>query len=166
MGNYTVIIEETLLYYGTKSWIPYNEKENLYSFFCNLTGDRAYDFMDQMIKKYCYNRNISSILFEIVISSMGSMRARHFITFITYNPNIEDFKLLDLRPHSMVGGDSFAPAVKSNLDFIKSLIEKIKALKGIKYLEHIQYLTERKEAMEHEYNYELKRGHKHKLYDL
>lgn len=166
MKNYTVIIEETLLYYGTKSWIPYNEKENLYSFFCNLTGDRAYEFMDQMIKKHCCNRNISGILFEIVISSMGSMRTRHFITFITYNPNIEDFKLLDLRPHSMVGGDSFAPAVKSNLDFIKSLIEKIKALKGIKYLEHIQYLTERKEAMEHEYNYELKRSHKHRLYDL
>lgn len=166
MENHIEIIEETLLYYGTKSWISYNEKENLYSFFYNLTGDKASDFIDQMIKKYCCNRNISNILFEIVISSMGAMRARHFITFITYNPNIEDFKLLDLRPHSMFGGDSFAPTVKSNLDFIKSLIEKIKAIKGIKYLEHIQYLTERQEAMEYEYNYELKRGHKHRLYDL
>lgn len=34
------------------------------------------------------------------------------------------------------------------------------------YLEHIQYLTERKESLEREYVSELKRGHKHKLYDL
>lgn len=166
MENYIVIIEETLLYYGTKNWIPYNEKENLYSFFCNLTGDKASEFIDMMIKKYCRNHNISSLLFEIVISSMGSKRVRHYITFITYNPDIEDFRYLNLRPQSMVGGDSFAPAIKSNLDFIKSLIEGIKAIKDIKYLEHIQYLTEKQKSWECEYNYELRCGHKRKLYDL
>ena len=166
MGNYIVIIEETLLYYGIESRIPYNEKENLYSFFCNLTGDKASDFIDMMIKKYCRNRNISSLLFEIVISSMGSKRVRHYVTFITCNPDIEDFKCLSLRPQSMAGGDSFAPALKSNLDFIKSLIEGIKSIKEIEYLEHIQYLTEKQKSLECEYNYELRRGHKRKLYDL
>lgn len=164
--NYATIIEETLLHYGAKSWIPYDEKENLYLFFCNLTGDKASNFIDLMIRKYYSNRNILSILFDIIINHMGSRRVQHYITFITYNPNIEDFKFLDLMPHSMVGGDSFAPAIKSNINFIGELIEKIKAIKGVKYLEHIQYLTERQESLEREYNYELKRGHKHRLYDL
>lgn len=87
--------------------------------------------------------------------------------FITSNTNIEDFKLLDLFSHSMYGGDSFAPAVKSRLDFIESLIEEIKALKNrIDYLEHIQYLAEHRESLKRQYAFELKRGHKHRLYDL
>ncbi len=81
--------------------------------------------------------------------------------------NIDDFKLLDLFSHSMYEGDSFAPAVKSRLDFVESLIDSIKALKDrINYLDHIQYLTEQKEFLEREYTFELKRGHKHRLYDL
>lgn len=166
MENYVKIIEETILYYGTKSYIPYNEKENIRSFFYNITGNKASDFMDMMIKKYCINRNISNILFDIVINCMGTKRARYYITFITYNSNIDDFKLLDLSSHSMVGSDSFAPAIRSKIDFIDSLIENIKTIKEIKYLSHIQYLTEKKESLECSYKYELKRGHKNRLYDL
>ena len=118
-----------------------------------------------MIEKYCRNRNISNILFDIVINCMGAKRVRHFITFITYNSNIEDFKLLDLSSHSMVGRDSFDSAVKSNIDFIDTLIENIK-IKGIEYINHVLYLTNIKESWERRYEYELKRGHKNRLYDL
>lgn len=165
--SYPIIIEFTLQHYGSKAWIPYDEKENLFSFFCNLKDDTAVNFMDDMIKKYCNNSNITSIIFEIVATHMGSSRARHYVTFITNNTNIADFKGLDLFSHSMYGGDSFAPAIKSRIEFVESLISEIRNLKNkITYLEHIQYLTERKEALEREYTFELKRGHKHRLYDL
>lgn len=165
--SYPTIIEFTLQYYGSKAWIPYNEKENLFSFFCNLKDDTAVNFMDDMIKKYCNNSNITSIIFEIVATHMGPSRTRHYVTFITNNTNIADFKGLDLFSHSMYGGDSFAPAIKSRIEFVESLISEIRNLKNkITYLEHIQYLTERKEALEREYTFELKRGHKHRLYDL
>lgn len=165
--NYPIIIEFTLQHYGSKAWIPYNEKENLFSFFCNLKDDTAVNFMDDMIKKYCSNSNITSIIFEIVATHMGSSRTRHYVTFITNNTNIDDFKQLDLFSHSMYGGDSFAPTIKSRIEFVESLISEIRNLKNkITYLEHIQYLTERKEALEREYTFELKRGHKHRLYDL
>lgn len=165
MENYVKIIEEAILYYGTKSYIPYNEKENIRSFFYNITGNQPSDFIDMMIERYCRNRNISNILFDIVINCMGAKRVRHFITFITYNSNIEDFKLLDLSSHSMVGRDSFDSAVKSIIDFIDSLIENIK-IKGIEYINHVLYLTNIKESWERRYEYELKRGHKNRLYDL
>ena len=98
---------------------------------------------------------------------MGPYRTRHYITFIANNTNIADFKELDLFSHSMYGGNSFAPAIKSRIEFVDSLITEIKNLKDkITYLEHIQYLTERKESLEREYTFELKRGHKHRLYDL
>ncbi len=165
--NYPIIIESTLQHYGSKAWIPYNETENLFSFFCNLKDDIAANFMDDMIKKYCNNSNISSIIFEIVSTHMGSSRTNHYVTFITNNTNIADFKQLDLFSHSMYGGNSFAPAIKSRIEFVESLILEIRNLKDkISYLEHIQYLTERKESLEREYTFELKRGHKHKLYDL
>lgn len=165
--SYPIIIESTLQHYGSKSWIPYDEKENLFSFFCNLKGDTAANFMDDMIKKYRNNNNITSIIFEIVSTHMGPYRTRLYITFITNNTNIADFKELDLFSHSMYGGDSFAPAIKSRIEFVDSLITEIKNLKDkITYLEHIQYLTERKESLEREYTFELKRGHKHRLYDL
>jgi len=165
--SYPIIIESTLHYYGSKDWIPYDEKENLFSFFCNLKDDTAANFMDYMIKKYCNNSNISSILFEIVSTHMGSSRIHHYITFITCNTNITDFQQLALFSHSMYGGDSFAPTIKSRIGFIELLIAKIGNLKDrITYLEHIQYLTERKESLEREYAFELKRGHKHRLYDL
>lgn len=165
--SYPIIIESTLQHYGSKSWIPYDEKENLFSFFCNLKGDTAANFMDDMIKKYRNNNNITSIIFEIVSTHMGPYRTRLYITFITNNTNIADFKELDLFSHSMYGGDSFAPAIKSRIEFVDSLITEIKNLKDkITYLEHIQYLTERKESLEREYSFELKRGHKHRLYDL
>lgn len=165
--SYPIIIESTLQHYGSKPWIPYDEKENLFSFFCNLKGDTAANFMDDMIKKYCNNNNITSIIFEIVSTHMGPYRTRHYITFIANNTNIADFKELDLFSHSMYGGDSFAPAIKSRIEFVDSLITEIKNLKDkITYLEHIQYLTERKESLEREYTFELKRGHKHRLYDL
>lgn len=165
--SYPIIIESTLHYYGSKAWIPYDEKENLFSFFCNLKDDTAANFMDYMIKKYCNYSNISSILFEIVSTYMGSSRIHHYITFITCNTNITDFQQLDLFPNSMYGGDSFAPTIKSRIGFIELLIAKIRNLKDrITYLEHIQYLTERKESLEREYAFELKRGHKHRLYDL
>ena len=167
MENAHSIIELTLLYYASKGWIPYDEKENLSSFFCNLRDDKAANFIDEMIAKYNKDRHISDIIFEIVATHMGDFRVRHFVTFITHNTSIENFKSLDLFSHSMYGGDSFAPAIKSRLDFIESLIETIKELKnGIKYLEHLEYLTVRKESLEREYNFELKRGHKHRLYDL
>lgn len=165
--SYPIIIEFTLQHYGSKAWIPYNEKENLFSFFCNLKDDTAVNFMDDMIKKYCNNNNITSIIFEIVATHMESSRTRHYVTFITNNTNIADFKELDLFSHSMYGGDSFAPTIKSRIEFVESLISEIRNLKNkITYLEHIQYLTERKEALEREYTLELKRGHKHRLYDL
>lgn len=165
--SYPIIIESTLQHYGSKSWIPHDEKENLFSFFCNLKGDTAANFMDDMIKKYCNNSNISSIIFEIVSTHMGSSRTHHYVTFITNNANIADFKALDLFSHSMYGGNSFAPAIKSRIEFVESLILEIRNLNDkITYLEHIQYLTERKESLEREYTFELKRGHKHKLYDL
>lgn len=165
--SYPIIIESTLQHYGSKSWIPYDEKENLFSFFCNLKDNTAANFIDDMIKKYCNNSNITSIIFEIVSTHMGPYRTRHYITFIANNTNIADFKELDLFSHSMYGGDSFAPAIKSRIEFVNSLITQIKNLKDkITYLEHIQYLTERKESLEREYTFELKRGHKHRLYDL
>lgn len=149
------------------AWIPYNEKENLFSFFCNLKDDTAANFMDDMIKKYCNDSHISSIIFEIVSTHMGSCRIHNYITFITNNTNIDDFKQLDLFSHSMFGGDSFAPAIKSRIEFVESLITAIKNLKDrLIYLEHIQYLSEQKESLEREYTFELKRGHKHRLYDL
>lgn len=165
--SYPIIIESTLQHYGSKAWIPYDEKENLFSFFCNLKDDTAANFMDAMIKKYCNNSNITSIIFEIVATHIGPSRTRHYITFIANNTNITDFKELDLFSHSMYGGDSFAHAIKSRIEFVDSLITEIKNLKDkITYLEHIQYLTERKESLEREYTFELKRGHKHRLYDL
>ena len=165
--SYPIIIESTLQHYGSKAWIPYDEKENLFSFFCNIKDDIAANFIDDMIKKYCNNSNITSIIFEIVSTHMGSCRTHHYRTFITNNVNIADFKRLDLFSHSMYGGDSFAPAIKSRIEFIESLITEIRNLKDrITYLEHIQYLTERKESLEREYSFELKRGHKHRLYDL
>ena len=165
--SYPIIIESTLQHYGSKSWIPHNEKENLFSFFYNLKDFTAANFIDDMIKKYCNNNNITSRIFEIVATHMGSSRAHHYINFITNNINSEDFKRLDLFSHSMAGGDSFASAVKSRIEFVESLIDEIRNLKDkIKYLEHIQYLTEKKESLEREYTFELKRGHKHRLYDL
>lgn len=165
--SYPIIIESTLQHYGSKAWIPYDEKENLFSFFCNLKGNTAANFMDDMIKKYCNNSNITSIIFEIVATHMGSSRTRHYLTFITNNTNIADFKGLDLFSHSMYGGDSFAPAIKSRIEFVDTLISEIRNLKNkITYIEHIQYLTERKGTLEREYTFELKRGHKHRLYDL
>lgn len=165
--NYPIIIESTLQHYGSKAWIPYNEKENLFSFFYNLNEDTAINFMDDMIKKYCNNNNITSIIFEIISTHMGSRRIQHYTTFITNNSSIADFQRLDLFPHSMSGGDSFAPAIKSRIEFVKSLITEIRNLKDkITYLEHIKYLTERKESLEREYSFELKRGHKNRLYDL
>ena len=165
--SYPIIIESTLQHYGSKAWIPNDEKENLFSFFCNIKDDIAANFIDDMIKKYCNNSNITSIIFEIVSTHMGSRRTRHYRTFITNNVNIADFKRLDLFSHSMYGGDSFAPAIKTRIEFIESLITEIRNLKDrITYLEHIQYLTERKESLEREYSFELKRGHKHRLYDL
>ena len=162
-----IIIESTLQYYGSKGRIPYNEKENLFSFFYNLNADSAANFMDDMIKKYCNNSNITRIIFEIVSTHMGPYRTHHYITFITNNANIEDFKQLDLFSHSMYGSDSFAPTIKSRIEFVESLITEIRNLKDkIPYLEHIQYLTEKKESLEREYTFELKRGHKHRLYDL
>lgn len=162
-----IIIESTLQYYGSKGWIPYNEKENLLSFFYNRNDDIVANFMDDMIKKYCNNSNITSIIFEIVSSIMGVCRTHHYITFITNNTNIADFQQLDLFPHTMYGGDSFAPTIKSRIEFVESLITEIMNLKDkITYLEHIQYLTERKESLEREYTFELKSGHKHRLYDL
>lgn len=165
--SYPIIIESTLQHYGSMDWIPYDEKENLFSFFCNPKDNTAANFMDDMIKKYCNNSNITSIIFEIVSTNFGSCRIQHYITFITNNANIADFQQLDLFSHSMYGGDSFAPAIKSRIEFIDSLITEIKNLKDkITYLEHIQYLTERKESLERGYTFELKRGHKHRLYDL
>lgn len=165
--NYPIIIESTLQYYGTKAWLPYNERENLCSFFCNLKDDTAANFLDDMIIKYCKNSKISSIIFEIVSSYMGPARIRHYIKFITCNANVADFQNLLLFSRSMTGGDSFAPAIKSRIDFVESLIIEIRKLKDkIKYLEHSQYLTERKESLVREYNLELKRGHKNRLYDL
>lgn len=165
--SYQIIIESTLQYYGSKSWIPYDEKENLFSFFCNLKDDTAANFMDDMIKKYCNNSNITSIIFEIVATHMGSYRTRHYITFITNNTNFADFQRLDLFSHSMYGGDSFAPAIKSRIEFVETLITEIRNLKDkITYLEHLQYLIEMNGALEREYTFELKRGHKHRLYDL
>jgi len=120
-----------------------------------------------MIYKYNQNSNISSIIFEIVSSYMGSFRIRHYITFISSNTNLTDFRQLDLFPHSMTGGDSFAPAIKCRIEFLESLIVEIRKLKDkINYLEHVQYLTEEKESLVREYEFELKRGHKHRLYDL
>ena len=165
--NYSIVIESTLQYYGAMAYFPYSEKENLYSFFCNLKDDTAANFIDDMIYKYCQNSNISSIIFEIISSYMGSFRIRHYITFISYNTNLTDFRQLDLFPHSMTGGDSFAPAIKCRIEFLESLIVEIRKLKDkINYLEHIQYLTEEKESLVREYEFELKRGHKHRLYDL
>lgn len=165
--SYPIIIEFTLQHYGSKAWIPYDEKENLFSFFCNLKDDTAANFMDDMIKKYCNNSNVTSIIFEIVSTHMGSYRIRHYVTFITNNTNIADFKELDLFSHSLYGGDSFAPDIKSRIEFVESLIAEIRKLKDrITYLEHIQYLTEIKESLEREYTFELKRSHKHRLYDL
>ncbi len=98
---------------------------------------------------------------------MGSARTRHYITFIINNTNLADFQRLDLFSHSMYGGNSFAPAIKSRIEFVESLITEIRNLKDkITYLEHIQYHIERKEAIEREYTFELKSGHKHRLYDL
>ena len=143
------------------------KKKNLFSFFCNLKDDTAANFMDDMIKKYCNNSNVTSIIFEIVSTHMGSYRIRHYVTFITNNTNIADFKELDLFSHSLYGGDSFAPDIKSRIEFVESLIAEIRKLKDrITYLEHIQYLTEIKESLEREYTFELKRSHKHRLYDL
>ena len=165
--SYPIIIESTLQHYGSKGRIPYNEKENLFSFFYNLKADSAANVMDDMIKKYCYNSNITSIIFEIVSTHMGSYRIHHYITFITNNTNIEDFQQLDLFSHTMYGGDSFAPTIKSRIEFVESLIDEIRNLKDkITYLEHIKYLTERKESLERQYSFELKRGHKHRLYNL
>lgn len=165
--NYSIVIESTLQYYGAMAYFPYSEKENLYSFFCNLKDDTAANFIDDMIYKYCQNSNISSIIFEIISSYMGSFRIRHYITFISSNTNLTDFRQLDLFPHSMTGGDSFAPAIKCRIEFLESLIVEIRKLKDkINYLEHIQYLTEEKESLVREYEFELKRGHKHRLYDL
>ncbi len=64
--SYPKIIESTLLYYSSRDWIQYDEKENLFSFFCNIKGDKAANFLDERIRKYSHNTNISSILFEIV----------------------------------------------------------------------------------------------------
>ena len=166
IDNYSQIIEETLLHYGKGKWIPYDEVDNLFSFFYNLKGNTAAEFIDSMIVKYCTDRNISRILFEIVIECLVSTRIKHYITFIINNDNIEDFKLLDLSPKMMYGSDSFATAVKANLDFVAALIDKISSLNDIKYIEHILYITGRKESLEKEYKDELKQGHKNRLYNL
>lgn len=49
--SYPIIIESTLQHYGSKACIPYDEKENLFSFFCNIKDDTAANFIDDMIKK-------------------------------------------------------------------------------------------------------------------
>ncbi len=165
LKNHSQIIESTLLYYGGKSYIPYSEEDNLFSFFSNIKGEEAAKFMDCMIAKYCKNRDVSSLLFRIVISCMGNSRVQHFITFITNNSSISDFYHLETRPRTMYGGDSFASAVKANIDFISELLEAITSLKSTEYLEHLNYLSNVKESMTKEYKRELKRGHKNRLYN-
>lgn len=165
--SYPIIIESTLQYYSTKAWIPYDEKENLFSFFCNLKDDTAANFLSGMIKKYYGNNKISNIISEIVATCMGSYRIQLYITFISCNNNIDYFKLLDLFPNSMCAWGSFAPIMNSRIEFVESLIKEIGGLKDrLNYLEHIQYLTEQKETLEREYEFERKRDHKYKLYDL
>ena len=166
LPNHSQIIETTLLYYADKTFIPYDEEENLFSFFYNIKGEEAADFIDCMITRHCKNRTISSLLFRIVISCMGDSRVRHYITFISNNENIDDFVLLETRPRTMYGGESFAAAVKANIDFISELSERVSSLKKIKYIEHLNHLTNIKDNLTKEYNRELKRGHRNRLYNL
>ena len=97
---------------------------------------------------------------------MGDSRVRHYITFISNNENIDDFVLLETRPRTMYGGYSFAAAVKANIDFITELSERISSLKNIRYIEHVSHLANIKDNLTKEYNRELKRGHRNRLYDL
>lgn len=89
--NYSQIIETTLLYYANKKWISYYDKENIYSFFSNVKAEKADNFVNSMIIKYCRNNSVLCLLFEIVFSCLRNSKVQHYITFVSHNDNIEDF---------------------------------------------------------------------------
>lgn len=167
LENYSQIIEITLLYYANKNRVSYDDKKNIYSFFSNIKGDKADDFVNSMIIKYCRNNSVICLLFEIVFSCFGNSKVQHYITFVSHNDNIEDFKKLRFTPGYMYGGYSFATTYKANMNFVSALFERISSLSdNIKYMDHLCYLDELKRSLQDRYESELKTDHKNRLYDL
>ncbi len=165
LPNYALIIESTLKYYAEKKWhIPYSEEQNIYGFFYN-NKEGASKFIHEMIIKYCHNRCYSNILFDIVVKCMGG-NEDFYLTFIKNNDDLEDFKELKLFRREMWGGNSFETAVRARVDFVKSLIARIKSLGQIKFIPHISYLEEKQYEWEKRLQEEIKIGHKSLLYGL
>ena len=166
LSNYNDIIEHTLLYYAGKEWIGYDEEDNIYAFFYNLSDSTAADFIDEMILKYCKDRRVASLIFKIVVHCMGEYRVRHFLTFVSHNDSIEDFKRLDLTSGIMYGSYSFVSAVSAKQNFINSMISNIMSLHKIEYMDHLSYLESIKNSYDREYEEEQKRDHINRLYDM
>ena len=84
-------------------------------------------------------------LIDVVVTILPDWKLEYILEFLKENKSVEDFKKIHLFPLSGSWSGSMVPLIIDNINFIKSLKDR---LKGIDYIDHRNYLDERRRNLE------------------
>lgn len=92
---------------------------------------------------YQYNEKIVNI-FEIINASFSSKRKEYILQFLKLNKSIEDFKKIPLFSTFSSWSGSEVPVIEKKIKFLEDIN---KSINGLDYIEHIDYINSRIEAL-------------------
>jgi len=113
--------------------------------------EREDELLAELIGRRADDRDFMRFLFS-AISQFSGERRRHFIAlFLQHNAKIEDFRHVQLEPHSWTAHGSFVPVLERRIEFFESLFPLVG---GLDFLDHKQVLVQQihslREQMERE----------------
>lgn len=133
--NYNKIINSSLrdlrLHLLFESDANKNIKNNQLKWF----KDKILEFKDNKEKIYC--------LFYIIGEKENNFKEELILFLLDNTDNIEVFKNVSLFSHFESWRESRIPNIERKIEFIQSLLKKIKEKDSLLYIEHINYLNER-----------------------
>ncbi len=102
-----------------------------------LIAERQNKFLEEIIVEQSKNTNLMKLVFAAASTFQADRRRNLLATFVNWNKNFHDFKLLSLEPTSGVSWTSELSRLKGSIDFLESLLP---ILNTVDLLEHKQLI--------------------------
>lgn len=106
---------------------------------------RKKQWIKEYIEKNIGNSNKLKMIFNIIASFLASDRIEFLLELMKYTKDIELFKSIPLFASFSSWSGSEVPIIEKKIDFLSDLIT---SLKGAEFIEHREYLKERKNLYE------------------
>lgn len=104
-----------------------------------LIVERKKKWLQNYLQKNYMDMNRINKLFSIISTVLSEWKVEFIFQFLKLNKSFEDFKQLSFFPLPQFVVGSEIPRILEKISFLKMLLNN---LKGIEYIEHINYLEE------------------------